>query len=143
MADGGDALRLKPHDISGGSLQEAELPIPGVAWPARAARSESPLAQGLRRFRRSTTALVGAAIVVGLVLVALFADALAPRSPIASDQTRTFARPSWDYPLGTDQLGRDYQQVQGFALVTALAFVVINLIVDLTYTFLDPRIRYA
>src|SRR5215472_17127357 len=40
-------------------------------------------------------------------------------------------------------IARDYQQVQGFALVTALAFVVINLIVDLTYTFLDPRIRYA
>jgi peptide/nickel transport system permease protein len=33
--------------------------------------------------------------------------------------------------------------VQGFALITALAFVIINLIVDLTYTFLDPRIRYA
>ena len=27
--------------------------------------------------------------------------------------------------------------------ITALAFVVINLLVDLTYTFLDPRIRYA
>jgi peptide/nickel transport system permease protein len=33
--------------------------------------------------------------------------------------------------------------VQGFALLTALAFVIMNLIVDLTYTFLDPRIRYA
>jgi peptide/nickel transport system permease protein len=33
--------------------------------------------------------------------------------------------------------------VQGFALITAFAFVVINLLVDLTYTFLDPRIRYA
>src|SRR5438093_7410745 len=98
----------KIRDISGGgSTTAAELPVPGVSWPARVERSESPLAQGLRRFRRSTTALVGAAIVVGLVLVALFADALAPRSPIASDQTRTFARPSWDYPLGTDQLGRD------------------------------------
>ena len=40
-------------------------------------------------------------------------------------------------------IGRDYQQVQGFALITALAFVVMNLIVDLTYTFLDPRIRYS
>jgi peptide/nickel transport system permease protein len=40
-------------------------------------------------------------------------------------------------------IARDYQQVQGFALVTAFAFVVINLLVDLTYTFLDPRIRYA
>ncbi len=40
-------------------------------------------------------------------------------------------------------IGRDYQQVQGFALITALAFVVMNLLVDLTYTFLDPRIRYG
>jgi peptide/nickel transport system permease protein len=47
------------------------------------------------------------AIVVMLVLVAIFADALAPDSPTASDQTRTFSAPSWDHPLGTDQLGRD------------------------------------
>jgi peptide/nickel transport system permease protein len=40
-------------------------------------------------------------------------------------------------------IARDYQQVQGFTLVTAIAFVVINLIVDLTYSFLDPRIRYG
>ena len=40
-------------------------------------------------------------------------------------------------------LARDYQQVQGFALLTALAFVVMNLLVDVTYTFLDPRIRYG
>jgi peptide/nickel transport system permease protein len=40
-------------------------------------------------------------------------------------------------------ISRDYQQVQGFALVTAFAFVVINLLVDLTYSFLDPRIRYG
>jgi ABC-type dipeptide/oligopeptide/nickel transport system permease component len=33
--------------------------------------------------------------------------------------------------------------VQGFALLTALAFVVMNFLVDMTYTFLDPRIRYA
>ena len=40
-------------------------------------------------------------------------------------------------------IARDYQQVQGFALITAIAFVVMNLLVDLTYTFLDPRIRYT
>jgi len=40
-------------------------------------------------------------------------------------------------------IARDYQQVQGFALLTALAFVVMNFLVDMTYTFLDPRIRYA
>jgi peptide/nickel transport system permease protein len=39
-------------------------------------------------------------------------------------------------------LARDYQQVQGFVLLTALTFVVINLVVDFSYSFLDPRIRY-
>jgi peptide/nickel transport system permease protein len=94
--------------ISGGSVQEAELPrVAEVAWPAPAARSESPFAQGVRRLRRSATALVGVSIVVLLVVVAIFADVLAPGSPTASDQRRTFAAPSWEHPLGTDQLGRD------------------------------------
>jgi peptide/nickel transport system permease protein len=108
MADGGDPLSTKSRPIRGGSLGEADLPVAtGVAWRGRAKPAESPLVQGLRRLRRSAAALVGAGIVIILVFVAIFADVLAPQSPIASDQTHTFERPSWDYPLGTDQLGRD------------------------------------
>jgi peptide/nickel transport system permease protein len=36
---------------------------------------------------------------------------------------------------------RDYVVVQGFTLVIAVAFVVINLLTDMTYGYLDPRIR--
>ncbi len=36
---------------------------------------------------------------------------------------------------------RDYAVIQGFTLVTAVLFLVINLIVDILYGFLDPRIR--
>ena len=87
---------------------EVELPrVVEVAWPAPAARSETPFAQGVRRLRRSATALLGVAIVALLILVGVFADALAPGSPIASDHAQTFAAPSWAHPLGTDQLGRD------------------------------------
>jgi peptide/nickel transport system permease protein len=95
--------------ISGGSAGGRELAAVGAfSWrPAARARSESPAAQGLRRLRRSATALVGAVIVTLLVVLALFAGVLAPQSPIASDQTRTFQAPSWDHPFGTDQLGRD------------------------------------
>jgi peptide/nickel transport system permease protein len=39
-------------------------------------------------------------------------------------------------------LRRDYPVVQGVVLVTAAAYVIINLIVDLLYAFIDPRIRY-
>jgi peptide/nickel transport system permease protein len=38
---------------------------------------------------------------------------------------------------------RDYPQVLGFILISALVFQVANLCVDLVYCFLDPRIRYG
>jgi len=39
-------------------------------------------------------------------------------------------------------LARDYPTVQAVILLFSLVYVMINLLVDLTYTFLDPRIRY-
>ena len=38
---------------------------------------------------------------------------------------------------------RDYPQVQAFVLFVAFAFVLMNLLVDLLYGFLDPRIKYG
>ncbi len=37
--------------------------------------------------------------------------------------------------------GRDYAIVQGFTVVIAAGYVIVNLIVDLSYAYLDPRIR--
>jgi len=80
-------------------------------------------------------ALIPTVTVMGLQVGFLIGGAIVVETLFAMPGLGTF---------GIDAIiGRDYQQVQGFALVTALAFVVINLIVDLTYTFLDPRIRYA
>jgi len=39
-------------------------------------------------------------------------------------------------------MDRDYPIVMGVVLLVAVLFIVINLIVDLSYTFFDPRIRY-
>jgi peptide/nickel transport system permease protein len=39
-------------------------------------------------------------------------------------------------------LRRDYPIIQGIILVFSAAYVLINLLVDLSYTLLDPRIRY-
>jgi peptide/nickel transport system permease protein len=36
---------------------------------------------------------------------------------------------------------RDYAVVQGLTLVTAMIYVFVNLVVDISYAFLDPRIR--
>ncbi len=40
-------------------------------------------------------------------------------------------------------LARDYPVVQGAVLVLAVFFVTINLVVDIIYAFLDPRITYG
>jgi len=39
-------------------------------------------------------------------------------------------------------LRRDYPMVQGALLLLALLYVIINLLVDVSYSYLDPRIRY-
>ncbi|MDQ3491971.1 MAG: ABC transporter permease [Chloroflexota bacterium] len=38
---------------------------------------------------------------------------------------------------------RDYIVIQGFTLIIALIYVVVNLVVDISYGFLDPRIRVS
>jgi len=37
---------------------------------------------------------------------------------------------------------RDYTMIQGSILFIAVIFVTLNLIVDISYTYLNPRIRY-
>lgn len=53
-----------------------------------------------------------------------------------------FAWPGVSTYLITGISQRDYPVVQGVVLVICLAFVLINLGVDLLYGFLDPRIKY-
>lgn len=38
---------------------------------------------------------------------------------------------------------RDYVIVQGLTLIVAVGFVIVNMIVDISYAFLDPRIRLS
>jgi peptide/nickel transport system permease protein len=39
-------------------------------------------------------------------------------------------------------LNRDFPVIQGLVLLFSLSYVLINLLVDVSYLFLDPRIRY-
>jgi len=53
-----------------------------------------------------------------------------------------FALPGVGSLIVQSVLKRDYPVIQGIMLVVAVLYVVINFITDLTYAFLDPRIRY-
>jgi peptide/nickel transport system permease protein len=132
MANGGDTMDLAPQRSRvAADLAEPEPDVGSI--PIHARGGASPAAQSWHRLRRSRTALAGLATVVVLLILALGADLLAPQSPIASDQSHTFAPPSWAHPLGTDQLGRDMlsRVVHGsrISLAVGVASVLLALLV--------------
>lgn len=53
-----------------------------------------------------------------------------------------FGLPGLGWTLLNGVYQRDYPVVQGTVMLFAITFVLINLLVDLLYTYLDPRIRY-
>ena len=55
---------------------------------------------------------------------------------------RVFAWPGIGQRIVEAILGRDYPVVQAVVLVTALMFMLINLLVDILYMVLDPRLRH-
>ena len=72
-----------------------------------------PLRAFWRSFRENRGAVIGLAVVISVVFIAIFADFIAPYSPI--EQYRGFTRlppawidgGNWAHPLGTDPVGRD------------------------------------
>ncbi|TBH20612.1 nickel ABC transporter permease [Thermus thermamylovorans] len=53
-----------------------------------------------------------------------------------------FAWPGLGQLLVGSILARDYPVVQGAVLLVALSFILVNLLVDLLYAGIDPRVRY-
>jgi peptide/nickel transport system permease protein len=90
----------------------------------------------LRRLARRRTALVGLAVVIIVLLAALFAPWLAPFDPLEQDINQRLKEPGWQtaagriHVLGTDHLGRDILARVIFgsriALVVGLSAVLIS-----------------
>ncbi|MCD5399712.1 MAG: ABC transporter permease [Dehalococcoidia bacterium] len=72
--------------------------------------------------------------VVGLVFAGLVGGAVVTET--------VFAIPGLGRLLVDGVVRRDYPIVQAMLMVIAVSYVFVNLAVDITYAFLDPRIRY-
>jgi peptide/nickel transport system permease protein len=85
-----------------------------------------------------THALKNAAVpvitVIGLGFAALIGGAVVTES--------VFAIPGLGRLTVDAILRRDYPVIQGVVLLFSFVYVIVNLLVDLTYTLFDPRIRY-
>jgi len=53
-----------------------------------------------------------------------------------------FAVPGIGQLLFTSITSRDYPVVQAITVVSAILVIIVNLLVDLSYSFLDPRVTY-
>ena len=98
---------------------------------ARAKGIAEPLVVGKHALKN---ALIPVVTVVGLQYGFLLGGAVVTET--------IFAWPGVGRLAITSILQRDYPVVQGCVLLVAVLFVLINLVVDLLYGWLDPRIRY-
>jgi peptide/nickel transport system permease protein len=78
-----------------------------VAPAPRSLRREGAAAVLVRFCRKKPLGAVGGAIVLVMVLVAVFAAQLATHDPISTSAAATLAAPGAEHLLGTDHLGRD------------------------------------
>ncbi|MGE5299700.1 MAG: ABC transporter permease [Acidobacteriota bacterium] len=82
-----------------------------------------------KRFKRNGLAVAGGVIVLALFFVAVFAPLLSPYDPDAIDRHNVLMPPSFQHPLGTDDLGRDVmsRMIWGARISLAVGFVAIGI----------------
>jgi peptide/nickel transport system permease protein len=150
------SLRLDWLPVASGSgikpliLPSIALAAPAAAVLARITRSalleelrkdyvRTAFAKGLTERTVMTVhvlknALIPIITIIGLQFGGLMAGAVIVES--------VFARPGLGRFAVTSINARDLPQIQGIVLVAALIYVGVNLIVDVLYGFIDPRIKY-
>jgi peptide/nickel transport system permease protein len=99
---------------------------------ARAKGMAEPRVVGRHALRNALLPIV---TLVGLQLGLLLSGAVLTET--------IFALPGLGRLAITSVLARDYPVVQGVVIIAAAVFVLANLLVDVLYAYLDPRIRYV
>ena len=118
-------------------MSESRASTPYTPRPARVRPARWPrLRAGLARFARSSPLGVACVVfLILLVLVAIFADQLAPYDPLRADYSAIRQEPSPEHIVGTDHLGRD-------ALSRLIHGARITLLVSLTSVFIGDSIGF-
>jgi len=93
---------------------------------------EQPWKRAMRRLVRRRGAMVGAAVVLFFVAVAVFAPLISPYSPTATDWGAVRKAPSWAHWLGTDEIGRDVLSRVIFGARASLEAGVVCVLISLT-----------
>jgi peptide/nickel transport system permease protein len=99
----------------------------------RTARAKGVAERGVVLSHGLRNAILPVVTVVGLTLGALLSGAVLTET--------IFGLTGIGKTITDAILGRDYPVIQAVTLVTAILYLTVNLVVDVSYGFLDPRIR--
>lgn len=86
---------------------DASLPGQPALGAPDAPRLISQRERALRTFTSNRTAVLGVAMILAIVLIAIAAPLLAPHDPLDQSVSNRLAPPDAEYLLGTDDKGRD------------------------------------
>ena len=78
-----------------------------VAGKTLKAKKHSQWGDVFKRLTRNKLAMAGLVVIILIILVAIFADFIAPYDYKMQDYPNRLAPLSWEHPLGTDEFGRD------------------------------------
>ena len=105
-----------------------------IARITRAARTKGLGQGGILFIHALKNAAVPIVTVVGIGIALLIGGAVVTES--------VFAIPGLGRLTIDAILRRDYPVIQGIVLLFSFVYVLVNLLIDVTYTLVDPRIRY-
>lgn len=126
------ALSTIPLSIIARITRSSMLDVLGREY-VRAARAKG-VAENLVILKHALrNALLPVITVIGIQVGTLFAGAVLTET--------TFGLSGVGRALFDAITGRDFPIIQGFTVVVALGYVIVNLLVDISYAYIDPRIR--
>lgn len=130
------AVALSLYDVAllTRMTRSAVLEVTGQDY-VRTARAKGLLPHTIIVGHTLRNALLPIVTLVGLEFASLLGGAVLTET--------VFSWPGAGNLLATAILRSDYPLVQGGVLLISLGYVLINLVVDILYAFIDPRIRYA
>lgn len=107
------------------SIEVAEVAAPSLDVDQPPGRQASLWRDATRRLVRNKLAMCGLVGVALLVLLAIFADKLMPYPYDFQNFDHISEAPSWDFPLGTDLVGRDMlsRMIYGARVSMTVSFV--------------------
>ena len=126
------AVGTIPMAITARMTRSSLLEVLGLDY-IRTARAKGLVYKKVISKHAMSNAMIPIVTIIGIETGSLLSGAVLTET--------VFALPGVGTALVQAILARDYPVVQGFTLVIAVIFILVNLLVDLSYAYLDPRIR--